>query len=256
MSTLLAIDVGNTNIKVGIFQEEKLCHFWRISTLRNQTLHDIQNRVEGLLAENKIMREEITGIVMSSVVPSLTPVLESMCEEYFRLSPLVIGPGMKTGLQIQYENPRELGSDRVCNAVAAIHHYGAPLIVVGLGTATTFCVIDEREIYLGGLILPGIQISTEALFQHASQLPRIELLKPVPLIGHDTAESMQSGAIYGGAGQIDGIVQRIFEEKPLPYKVIATGGLSQLVAPHSMSVTEINPNLLFEGLLILWELNQ
>lgn len=197
----------------------------------------------------------IQGIIISSVVPPVNPTLERTCFKYLRQRPMFVGPGIKTGLHIRTENPRETGADRIVNAVAAIQLYGPPLIIVDFGTATTFCYIDKRGDYIGGAIAPGIGISTEALYNSAAKLPRIELSKPKSIVGRTTISSMQSGMIYGFAGQVDGIVQRICEEQGVTPRVIATGGFAELIGGESRTIDIVNPLLTLEGLRIIYERN-
>jgi type III pantothenate kinase len=253
---IFVMDVGNTNITLGVYRGEQLVHHWRIATIRERTDDEHAVMIQNLFAMANLSFAQIDGIAISSVVPPLMNALESMCIKYFKKKPLIVGPGVKTGLSIKYENPREVGADRIVNAVAAIEIYGPPLIIVDFGTATTFCVIDEAGQYLGGIIAPGIQISTEALFQRAAKLPRIELVKPSSVIGRNTITSMQSGVIYGFVGQVDGLVNRIRQELPLPFQVIATGGLAELVASESRTIDKTDPFLTLAGLRMIYERNQ
>ncbi|MBS3886232.1 MAG: type III pantothenate kinase [Dethiobacter sp.] len=252
---LLAVDVGNTNIVLGVYQGRELKVSWRISTNREQTGDEYGIIFKNLFAQASIDDSLLTGMIVSSVVPPLMFSLEEMAKRYFRLDPLVVGPGMKTGLNIKIDNPREVGADRIVNAVAGIELYGGPLIIVDFGTATTFDAISGSGEYLGGAIAPGISISTEALFQRAAKLPRVELVKPKRVIGRDTISSMQSGIIYGFIGQVDGIVKRMIQEFPERPKVVATGGLAALLAADSEALEIVNPLLTLEGLLIIYQRN-
>ncbi|EEG76657.1 type III pantothenate kinase [Dethiobacter alkaliphilus] len=253
---LLAVDVGNTNIVLGVYQGRDLKVSWRVSTNRLQTGDEYGVILKNLFVQAGVDDRDLTGMIVSSVVPPLMFSLQEMANRYFGLEPLVVGPGMKTGLNISVENPREVGADRIVNAVAAIELYGAPLIIVDFGTATTFDAISEQGHYLGGAIAPGISISTEALFQRAAKLPRVELAVPKRVIGRDTITSMQSGIIYGFVGQVDGIVRKMIPEFPTRPKVIATGGLAELIARESEALEIINPLLTLEGLRIIHERNR
>jgi len=252
---LLAIDVGNTNIMLGVFSGDELKMCWRIFTNREQTDDEYGILIRNLFQQNGLQAECIKAMIISSVVPTLRYPLEKMAEKYFRISPLIVGPGIKTGLNILYDNPREVGADRVVNSVAAIELYGGPLIIVDFGTATTFDAISEKGDYLGGAIAPGIGISTEALFQKAAKLPRVELVKPPKVIGKDTVTSMQAGIIYGFVGQVDGIVRRMIREFPKKPLVVATGGLAGLIAEESETIEEVNYYLTLEGLRIVYKKN-
>lgn len=252
---LLAIDVGNTNIVLGVYNGVELKMCWRIYTNREQTDDEYGVLIRNLFQQNGLQAECIKAVIISTVVPTLRYPLEKMAEKYFHVSPLIVGPGIKTGLNILYDNPREVGADRVVNSVAAIELYGGPLIVVDFGTATTFDAISEKGDYLGGAIAPGISISMEALFQKAAKLPRVELVKPLKVIGKDTVSSMQSGIIYGFVGQVDGIVKRMIKEFPKKPFVVATGGLAGLIAKESETIEEVNYFLTLEGLRIIYNKN-
>ncbi len=252
---LLTIDIGNTTILIGVFDRKKLAEHLALSTDREKTSDEY-----GILLSARINPEKIKGVVISSVVPPLLETFEKMSKQYFHLLPLVVGPGIKTGLTIKYDYPQELGADRIVNAVAVRYLYGGPAIIVDFGTATTFCALSEKGEYLGGAIAPGIGISVEALFEKTALLPRIELIKPRRMIGKNTVESMQSGLIYGFAELVDGIVRRMKKElaKELAKeaKVIATGGWANLVAPESRTIDEVDPLLTLKGLRIISEKNR
>lgn len=252
---ILVVDVGNTNIVLGIYEQKQLLHHWRLSTNRSTTADEYGIMMYNLFQHAGIELDQVDGVIISSVVPPLMFVLEHLCLKYLKKTPLVVGPGIKTGLNIRYENPKEVGADRIVNAVAAIELYGSPCIVVDFGTATTFDYIDEAGQYIGGAVAPGIGISTEALYQRAAKLPRIELVKPKSVVGRNTVNSMQAGIIYGFAGQVDGIVERIKQEFGTSPRVIATGGLAELIASESRTIELVNPLLTLQGLQLIYERN-
>lgn len=254
---VLVFDIGNTNTVVGVFNGEKLLTHWRIRTDTLRTCDEYGIIVNALFNYNKLDAKKVKAVAMSSVVPSLMMEMETMCQNYFSCRPLVVGPGIKTGLDIKYENPREVGADRVVNAVAAHHKYGGrPLIIVDFGTATTFCVVNARGEYLGGAIAPGIRISTEALVSRAAKLPRVELIKPKSLIGKNTVASMQAGIVYGFVGQVEGIINRMRKEIAGDLLVVATGGLAAVIARETDVINVVDEFLTLDGLRLIYELNR
>ena len=252
---LLVIDVGNTNIVLGIFKDQELVDHWRVSTDRLRTTDEYGVLIRHLFYLNGVNSEEIDAIIISSVVPPVMPTLERMCQRYFGLTPLVIGPGVKTGMDIKYDNPREVGADRIVNAVAAYEKFGGPVIIIDFGTATTFCAVDKKGTYLGGAICPGIGISTDALVQRTAKLPRIEVVQAEKVICRNTVESMQAGVFYGFVGQVDGIVSRMRKDLGCKAKVVATGGLAVIVAPATDAIDVVEPMLTLEGLKIIYDRN-
>ncbi|MBN3553003.1 type III pantothenate kinase [Fictibacillus nanhaiensis] len=253
---IFVFDVGNTNIVLGLYENDELKHHWRIHTSREKTEDEYGMLILDLFRHVNIHKEQIEGIIISSVVPPIMFALERMCVKYFNQRPIVVGPGIKTGLNIKYENPREVGADRIVNAVAAIHEYDAPLIIVDFGTATTYCYINENKQYMGGAIAPGINISTEALYTKAAKLPRIEIAKPEGVIGKNTVNAMQAGILYGYVGQVEGIVKRMKEQSEVEPKVIATGGLANLIAAESNVIDHVDPFLTLKGLLLIYDKNK
>ncbi|WP_046173323.1 type III pantothenate kinase [Domibacillus indicus] len=252
---IFVLDVGNTNTVLGVYEGEVLKHHWRIETNRNKTEDEYGMMIKSLFQHDGLEFGQIEGVIISSVVPPIMAALERMCEKYFHVKPLVVGPGVKTGLNIKYENPREVGADRIVNAVAGIHEYGTPLIIVDFGTATTYCYIDESSHYMGGLIAPGIGISTEALYTRASKLPRIEITRPETVVGKNTVSAMQAGILYGYVGQVEGIVSRIKKEANADPTVIATGGLAGLIAKECSMIDVVDPDLTLKGLLLIYKRN-
>ena len=253
---LLAIDIGNTNIVWGIFDGDKLVADWRIGTDYSKTTDEYAILLLDLLRVEGISPERVDGVILSSVVPPLTPQFEELAETYFHCLPLIVSAELETGLTIKYANPLEVGSDRIVNAAAAYRRYGGPIIIVDFGTATTFCAVTADGEYLGGAIAPGLRISAEALYARTAKLPKIELARPKSAIGRDTVASMQAGLVFGYAGLVDELVRRIQQELGRDCFVLATGGLAELIAPESHSIREVRPHLTLQGLALLYTLNR
>ncbi|MCP1492189.1 type III pantothenate kinase [Peribacillus frigoritolerans] len=253
---IFVLDVGNTNTVLGVYDEDILKYHWRIETNRHKTEDEYGMIIKSLLQHENLAFDQFDGIIISSVVPPIMFALERMCKKYFGIKPLIVGPGIKTGLNIKYENPREVGADRIVNAVAGIQEYGSPLIIVDFGTATTYCYINEDKQYMGGAIAPGINISTEALYSKAAKLPRIEISRPEGIIGKNTVSAMQAGILYGYVGQVEGIVNRIKAQSNLEPTVIATGGLATLIANESTVIDVVEPFLTLKGLQLIYKRNR
>ena len=249
---LLAIDIGNSNIVWGLFDGRTLKGHWRVATDPRRTSDEYGILFSNFLAAAGTKPEQISGAVISSVVPALTRPFEIMAQAFFGQVPLVISSDTDTGLTLRYANPTEIGSDRLVNAAAAYERYRTDLIVVDFGTATTFCAVTKAGEYLGGVIAPGLGISADALFSHTAQLPKVQLVRPKSVIGRDTASSIQSGLIYGYAGLVDEIVRRMEQELGHSCLVVATGGLSAIIASESRTIREVRPLLTLDGLELLY----
>ena len=257
---LLAIDVRNTNIVLGVFDDATLIQSWRLQTLRERTSDELGLLVDGLFAHSRIERVQIRGIIVGSVVPPLTPTIHAMSKRYFGVPTLTIEPGLETGMPILYDNPAEVGADRIVNGIAGFERFGRtsglPVIVVDFGTATTLDAITGKGEYLGGAICPGVQISADALFQRAARLPRIDVRKPARIIGRTTVGAMESGLFYGYVGMVEGLVRRMRDELGGDAVCVATGGLADVIAPETPLIQHVDPDLTLHGLRIVWERNQ
>jgi type III pantothenate kinase len=247
---LLAADVGNTQTVLGLYSDGELRDHWRLATERSTTADEL-----GVLLAGLLDLDALTGICLASTVPVLVREWEILAVKWAQAPLLVVGPGVKTGIQIRYDDPREVGPDRIVNAVAAKERYGAPVIVVDFGTSTNFDVVSPEGEYVGGVLAPGIEISMDALFARAARLVKVDYAAPPSVIGKTTVGGLQSGLVYGFAGQVDGIVGRIREEIGAEARVVATGGLADLVAPHSRTIERVDPFLTLEGLRMVWDLN-
>lgn len=256
---IFVIDVGNTNVVLGVIDGKKLVADWRLSTGTFRTADEYGMIVKNLFDSKGLDFKTIDGIIISSVVPNVMNSLEYMVKKYFGIQPLIVGPGIKTGINIKYDNPKEVGADRIVNAVAAHELYGGPLIIIDFGTATTFCAVAANGDYMGGAIVPGINISSEALFSRTAKLPRVELVKPQTVICKNTVQSMQAGIIYGYIGLVDYITAKMKDEMQKggssdPF-VVATGGLAKLISSESKAINRVNEYLTIEGLRIIYEMN-
>ncbi len=253
---LLAIDIGNTNITLGVFDGKKLRDTYRLATHVNQMPDEYAIFILNLLKQSGIDPKNITQGAISCVVPPLTTTFTELFKKYFDITPLTIGPGIKTGVRIRYDNPRELGGDRMSNAAGALSLYKPPIIVVAMGTATAFDTISKQGDYLGGAVAPGIAIAAEALYTRTAALPRVELVRPKKAIGPNTIAAMQSGIIFGYAGLIDGVVTRIQAELGQKAKVVATGGYANIIAKETKTIDEVNTNLTLIGIKVIHDLNR
>ncbi|MBQ6889063.1 MAG: type III pantothenate kinase [Lachnospiraceae bacterium] len=252
---LLAIDMGNTNIVIGCIDDEKIYFVERLSTSAKKTELEYAVDFKTVLELYDIQASDIDGVIISSVVPQLNLVIKTALEKLLKLTPLIVGPGLKNGLNILMDNPSQLGSDLVVDSVAALHEYGAPLTIIDMGTATTICVVDKNNNYIGGQILPGVRVSLDSLVSRTSQLPRIGLDAPKKVIGTNTIDCMKSGILYGNASCIDGMIDRIEEELGYPTTVVATGGLAKSIIPYCKHKIILDDDLLLKGLKVIYDKN-
>ena len=254
---LLAVDVGNTNIKYGVFNGKELVASFRAASILSRTADEYGSVLLNLLSDRNIKKSEIDGIILSSVIPSLNYTIIHMCEDFFGIKPLIVGPGIKTGLNVKVENPKEVGADRIVNSVSAYKKYGGPLVVIDFGTATTFNVVDENGCLIGGVIAPGIKTALDSLVKNTAQLPTIELSSPKSVIAKSTETNMQAGIIFGFSGLVDNIVAKIKSELGVSeLKVIATGGLGKIIAKETNSIDKVDRTLTLDGLRMIYELNK
>jgi type III pantothenate kinase len=253
---LLAVDVGNTQTVFGLFDGERLVEHWRVATEDERTADERAALLGRLLELRELGFDAVTGVCLSSTVPGLLRAYEELAERHVGAPLLVLGPGIKTGIPVLYDDPREVGPDRIANAVAARERYGAPCIVVDFGTSTNFDAVSEAGEYVGGVLAPGIEISMDALFARAARLQKVDFTEPPAVIGKTTTSALQSGLVYGFAGQVDGIVGRMRAELGDTAPVVATGGLAELIAPHSETIGRVDPLLTLEGLRLIWALNR
>jgi type III pantothenate kinase len=253
---IFTMDVGNTNIKTALFEGTELVKYWRVSTNTTYTSDEYGILLHNLFVHGGLKMEDVEGVVISSVVPTINFTLEHMCQNYFHKEPMTVVPGIRTGINIKYENPRELGSDRIANAVAAYEQYGGPCIFIDFGTATSFGVVNEKGAFLGGCICPGIKLASEALVSGAAKLPRFELVRPEAVIGRTTVQNLQAGLFYGYVGQVNYIIhkmkQEIGNDKAF---VVATGGMSRLISPESKEIDKLDGLLTLKGLRLIYERN-
>ncbi len=263
---LLAIDVSNTNIVFGLFEHKDIVCRWKMTANRESTSDEFGAFLFSMFNIDKIKMDQVEAVIIASVVPTVMYSLEHAIRKFFKTEPLVVGPGIRTGVNIKYENPREIGADRIVNAAAACAMYGAPVIIADMGTATVFCAISPNCEYMGGVICPGIKISADALFQRTAKLPKVDIVRPETVIGRNTVSSIQSGLVYGFAGQADYIIRRMKKEmcdefagvglRPENIKTVATGGLARLIAAESETIDRVDTDLTLHGLRIVYERNR
>jgi len=253
---LLVMDVGNTNTVLGLFEGDHLRAHWRICTQNYRTSDELRVILGLLLQQEGASLKSIRGCCISSVVPQMNLALIRVSQSVLGSEPVMVGPGIKTGLVLQYDNPKEVGADRIVNSVAALEEYGGPLIIIDFGTATTFDVVTAKAEYKGGIIIPGLQVSAEALFEKCAKLPKVDISKPASVIGKNTVDSIRSGLTYGYAELVDGLVQRISQDMDTQFKVVATGGLAHIIAGIARRVDHVDPLLTLKGLKVVYHKNE
>ncbi|MDO4799572.1 MAG: type III pantothenate kinase [Bacillota bacterium] len=254
---LLTFDIGNTNIVMGVYKDDVLIANWRTETNNRRTADEIGLFIHQLFRHEELDPKAIENVIIATVVPHVMYSVLHAIQKYFGLEPIIVGPGTKTGINVKYDNPKQVGADRIVNAVAALEKYGGPLIIVDFGTATTFCAVSSKHEYLGGAILPGIKISADALYEKAAKLTRVELVKPEQVICKNTTQSVQAGIVYGYVGSVDFIVSKMKEELGEPgVKVVATGGLATLIGEESSQIEIIDKNLTLDGLNLIYKMNR
>ena len=254
---ILTLDIGNTNIKTALFDGTEMAKYWRVSTSRTYSSDEYGILFTHLFQHEGILASQVEGIMISSVVPTINFTIDHMCQNYFHLTPMFVAPGIKTGVNLKYENPRELGSDRIANAVAAYALYGGPCIFIDFGTATTFGVVDDKANFLGGCICPGIKLASEALVSGTAKLPRFELTKPEKVIGRTTVSNLQAGLLYGYVGQVNYIIKKMKQEiQNEKARVVATGGMALLIADESKNIDTLDGLLTLKGLRLIYERNK
>ena len=252
---ILTMDIGNTNMKTALFDGSHMVNYWRLSTNRTITSDELGMLVANLFHHNHLELKAVTGIVISSVVPTINYTVEHMCLTYFGLSPMFVAPGIKTGIHIKYDNPRELGSDRIANAVASFELYGGPCIFIDFGTATSFGVVSEKGEFLGGAICPGLKVTADAIVERTAKLPRFELIKPPSVIGKNTIANLQSGILYGHIGLVNYLIRRMKEELNQDCRVVATGGMAVLIKEDAPEIDVLDGLLTLKGLRLIYEKN-
>jgi type III pantothenate kinase len=252
---LLTVDLGNTNVVLGLYEQDELVQTFRVATVRSRTEDEYAVLLQQLLSLRQLPSRTVSAAIIASVVPQLTDVMVSAIRQAVGREPLIVGPGLKTGMPVLYDNPHDVGADRVVDAIAAYARYQAGVIVVDFGTATTFNCVSPKGEYLGGVIVPGVKVSLEGLMQSAAKLRPVELTAPPRVLGRNTTHALQSGVIHGYAAMVDGLVDRLVDELGFPCRIIATGGLASLIGKHTRRIEELDLNLTLEGLRILYERN-